>query len=70
MDETTRASLLGGGCPRNVSCHPEEDIDEENNESDDLEVAAAHKRVYDLLKFMVGTDLKPEEHKPSLLVSV
>ena len=68
MDKTARGLLIrGSGCPGNLSCRPAEEIDEENKDSDVLEVAAARKRVRELLEFVVGNDLPVEKDKPPVL---
>jgi len=63
----TPFQMKGSGCPGNLSCRPKEEIDDEDKGSEVLEVAAAHKRVYELLKFVVGSDLDEEERKPNVL---
>lgn len=61
--------MRGSGCPGNLSCRPKEEIDDEDKDSEVLEVAAAHKRVCELLKFVVGSDLDEEERKPNVLMA-
>ena len=61
--------MRGSGCPGNLSCRPKEEIDDEDEDSEVLEVAAAHKRVCELLKFVVGSDLPVEKGKPPVLIN-
>ena len=55
--------MRGSGCAGNLSCRPKEEIDDEVKGSEVLEVAAAHKRVCELLQFVVGSDLVKNDNR-------